>query len=220
MNNQILNTLSSVVLAFCALIITGLVVRREFFVTDQNTGSVIRNIPAKQWRPLLRYGHHLGSPSAPIKLVEFSDFQCPFCEQMEPSLQYILKKYSGKIEFIYYNFPLPMHPQALPAARAAECAGKQDDFFMYHNILYKNQASFSKQPWDSLANIAGVKNLRSFNQCLKDTSSIDGFIKEDEKLGKRVGVQATPTLIINGKMIAGAIPEDLMEQMVQQALKK
>lgn len=219
MNNQRLNTLSSLVLAFCALIITGLVVRREFFINGPNTGSAIRNIPARQWRPLLRYGHHLGSPSAPIKLVEFSDFQCPFCEEMEPRLQHILKKYSGKVEFIYYNFPLPMHPQALPAARAAECAGEQGDFFVYHDILYKNQASFDQQPWDSLAQLARIKDIASFNECLKDTL-INGLVKKDKKLGQKINVQATPTFVINGKMIAGAIPEDRLDQLVQQALKK
>ncbi len=214
--NQKFNTVSSFILALCALVITGLVVQRKLS-SKKNRFNAANTLTHSSWISLLNGEHHQGPLTAPIKLIEFSDFQCPYCKELEPRLQDILKKYPGKIEFIYYNFPLPMHPQAFSAAKAAECAAKQNDFFAYHDLLYQNQASFSQQPWDSLAQLANIKDMQSFNQCLTD-SSVDELIQQDKERGRQVGVSATPTLLINGKMITGAISEDRLDQLVQQAL--
>lgn len=201
-------------LMLCTVIVTMIIVKHE--INTPGTTNQIKTI--SDWHFLLHHGHHLGSSNAPVKLIEFSDFQCPYCKQMEPILKQILKNYPDKVELIYYNFPLPVHPQSFLAAKAAECATRQHDFFTYHDILYQNQASFSHQPWDSLFKVAGIKDLNAFNKCLKG-SSINGIIKKDIKLGRDIGVHATPTIIINGKMMVGIISAEKLDRLVQEALK-
>lgn len=206
--------LSMGVLMLCSIIVAVIIVKHE--INKPVSTNQIKTV--SDWHFLLNHGHHVGPPIAPVKIIEFSDFQCPYCKQMEPILKHILKKYPSKVEFIYYSFPLPIHPQALPAAKAAECAALQHDFFIYHDILYQNQTSFSHQPWDSLCKVAGIKDLNAFNKCLEDPS-INRIIEKDIKLGKDFGVYATPTVIMNGKMIVGVISESKLDQLLQEALK-
>jgi protein-disulfide isomerase len=171
------------------------------------------------WKSLLQGGHHLGKADAPVKIIEFSDFQCPYCKQLEPNLRAVLKKFSSEVEFVYYDFPLPMHPQAFPAAIAAECSMHEGKFFKYHDLLYQKQLSFDKRLWDEIAKQAGIKNLKKFNQCLND-SSIHTLITKEKKQGLNIGIHATPTLIINGEMITGVVSKNQLDVLVQQELDK
>jgi len=174
-----------------------------------------KNIP--DWEFLLQNAHQEGSVNAPIKLIEFSDFQCPYCKKLEPELKNLLKKYNGKMEIIYHYFPLPAHPQAFQAAKAAECAAEQNDFWKYHDLLFQNQTIFKQQPWDSLARISNIRNLDDFDGCMKDTL-IDKVIEKDIKLGLRIGVEGTPTIVINGKLLFGVLHEDMLNHLVQTML--
>lgn len=176
-----------------------------------------RTVP--DWQFLLNGGHHEGPSDAPVKLIEFSDFQCPYCKKLEPELKHLLKKYRGKIEFIYRNFPLPAHSQALQAAKAGECSAEQNDFWSYHDALYSNQALFRRQPWDSIARLAGIRDVKTFNGCMKDTL-VNKVIEKDIRLGERIGVHSTPTLVVSGKMVSGVLLESQLDQMVREAMKR
>jgi len=171
------------------------------------------------WRNLLKGGHRIGPASAPVQIIEFSDFQCPYCFEMEPVLKMIRHKYPHKVAITRYNFPLHQHKQALPAALSAECAARQGKYNTYHDLLFENQDKFSSQPWDSLAKVAGVKNIQKFHACVKKQKTLK-VINHDILLGDSLNVDLTPTLIINGVMHPGTMRLQKLEQHVKKILSK
>jgi protein-disulfide isomerase len=170
-----------------------------------------------------------GKADAPVTMVEFADFQCPFCGRfVTDSLQQIEKKYvdTGQVKFVYEQYPLPFHPNAQPAAMAAECANAQGKFWPMHDKLYATQTT-----WESLDNTA-VKNTfkqyaaglglntASFNSCL-DSSKYSDKIQKQSSLGSQYGVSGTPTFYIGNQkagytQIVGAQPITSFEQMIKQ----
>lgn len=162
--------------------------------------------------PTLRYtvevtgSPALGPENAPITVVEFSDFQCPFCGRFfgetEASL---LKKYAGKIRFVYRNFPLEqIHPYALGAAEAAQCANDQNKFWEYHDLLFQNQQQLTKD--DLLAYARQLKlDMTSFQACL-DGNKDDAKIQNDLQAAAALNLSGTPTFFINGRKLVGAQP--------------
>jgi protein-disulfide isomerase len=171
------------------------------------------------WRRLLNGGHRIGPADAPVQIVEFSDFQCPYCFEMEPVLKMIRHNYPQKVAITRYNFPLHHHKQALPAALAAECAALQGKYDEYHDLLFTNQDLFPSQPWDSLAKEAGVKDIPKFHGCVKDEKTLK-TVNDDILLGDSLNVNMTPTLIINGIMHPGTIRENKLEQKINKILSK
>lgn len=171
------------------------------------------------WRRLLKGGHRVGPADAPVQIVEFSDFQCPYCKEMEPVLKVIRYKYPQKVAITRYNFPLHQHPQALPAAIAAECAARQGKYDKYHDLLFENQDVFASQPWDSLAKVAGIKNMKQFNGCVKKEKTLN-TVNMNILLGDSLNVNMTPTLIINGIKHPGTMRENKLEQLVKKILSK
>ena len=132
-------------LTVCALIVVTLVMRREFF--PPQTPSVATSYPQPrvltEWRDLASVGHVIGSPKARLKIVELSDFQCPFCNDLHLTLKLLLARHPGEIAVVYRHFPLParMHPFAQAAAIASECAAAQHKFVEYHDALFERQDS-------------------------------------------------------------------------------
>ena len=166
-----------------------------------------------------------GNPNAPVTMVEFADFQCPFCGRfVSDSLQQIEKKYvdTGQVKFVYEQYPLPFHPNAQPGAMTAECANAQGKFWPMHDKLYATQTT-----WENLDN-ATVKNTfkqyaaslglnaQSFNSCL-DSSKYSDKIQKESSLGSQYGVSGTPTFYIGNQkagytQLVGAQPITSFEQ--------
>lgn len=175
----------------------------------------------------------MGSPSAPVTMIEFADFQCPFCSRFfSQTLPEIEKNYidSGKVRFVYKNMPLQnLHPNARAAALAAECANEQGKFWEYHNKLFENQTS-----WARLAGTDAAKTFKqyasdlgldanSFKSCL-DSGKYADKVNKDYKDGTNYGVTGTPTFFIGndkkGYMeLGGAQPFSAFQQVLDSELR-
>ncbi|MBS3117747.1 DsbA family protein [Candidatus Woesearchaeota archaeon] len=161
-----------------------------------------------------------GDKDAPVTLVEFSDFQCPFCGRFfEQTLPLIEERYikTGKVRFVYKDFPLEsIHPQALPAASAARCAGEQGKFWDYHDLIFNNQALLSDTNYKQWAEQLGL-DMDDFSSCY-DSGKYVNDIRADLQEGSRAGVQGTPGFLINGQLVSGAQPFANFEQVIEAEL--
>jgi protein-disulfide isomerase len=143
----------------------------------------------------------MGASDRQIVMVEFSDFQCPFCSTANKNVKEFMAKHKDKVTLVYKHFPLTqIHPEALPAAQAAWAANKQGKFWEYHDALFANQAKLSEAFY--LATATSLKlDITKFNA---DRKIADNFIVQDFQLGRKLGVDGTPTFIINGEVVTGA----------------
>ena len=132
-----------------------------------------------------------------MTIVEFADFQCPFCKQAAATLNHILDKYPKKVRLVFRNFPLPSHLEAQKAHEAAACAHDQGKFWEYHDILFANQNSLGVKDLKRYAAQLGLE-ITHFNQCL-DTGKYKDYVKNDVDQGKKWDVRGTPSFFINGK---------------------
>jgi protein-disulfide isomerase len=143
----------------------------------------------------------MGASDRKIVMIEFSDFQCPFCATANKSLKEFMAKHKDKVTLVYKHFPLTqIHPEALPAARAAWAANKQGKFWEYHDALFANQAKLSEAFYLETATSLKLDTTK-FNA---DRKIADNFIVQDFQLGRKMGVDGTPTFIMNGEIVTGA----------------
>lgn len=161
----------------------------------------------------------LGPRDAKIVIVEFSDFQCPFCNEAKPVIKEVLKNYGDQILFIYRDFPLvDIHPQALLAAMAGECAHEQGKFWEMHDRIFENQDEITQANLKIHAVAIGLNNIQ-FDNCLASGKYLKE-IEEDLRDGLAAGVGATPTFFINGVKVAGVIPLTTFEQIIFSELNR
>lgn len=162
----------------------------------------------------------LGDADAPVTIIEFSDFQCPFCGKFFiESEKQIIQNYvnTGKAKFVYRDFPLSFHPEATPAAEAAECANEQGKFWEFHDNLFENQASLSTALYQDLAEKYNL-DIGKFEQCI-GTRKYQSEVQADFDYGSSIGVSGTPTIFINGNVIVGAQPYQVFEQAIEAELQ-
>lgn len=145
-----------------------------------------------------------GTSQAPITIIEFSDFECPYCKQSVPVLKELLKKYPGKLKLVYRDFPGQNHQQALSAAEAAQCAAEQGRFWEYHDALFTKQTPRSDWNFSALAEELGL-HRSAFEVCMKENRYREEVLK-DLGDGLKLGVTSTPTFFINGHPLVGARP--------------
>lgn len=158
-----------------------------------------------------------GNFDAPITLVEFSDFECPFCERHYPTLNKILNDYSGKVRLVYKHFPLGFHPNAQKAAEASECADEQGKFWEYHDKLFENlDTGYSTENFKKWAKDLGL-NSGKFNDCL-DSGKFAQKVQNDYQEGIGKGVNGTPATFINGQLVSGALPYEAFKQIIDSLL--
>ncbi len=158
----------------------------------------------------------MGASSRQIVMVAFSDFQCPFCATADKNVKQFMAKHKDKVTLVYKYFPLTqIHPEALPAARAAWAANKQGKFWEYHNALYTNQAKLGETFYLETATSLKL-DLNKFNV---DRKIADNAIVEDFKLGRKLGIDGTPTFIINGEVVTGAASLADLEQALAKVKK-
>jgi protein-disulfide isomerase len=157
-----------------------------------------------------------GPSNAPIVMIEFSDFQCPFCQRAEPTVEQVLKTYGDKIRFVYRHFPLPNHPNARPAAEAAACAEEQGKFWQYHKELFANSSKLSTDDLKSHAARAGLDPKR-FGDCF-DGGKLKARVDADIEEAEAAGVSGTPAFFINGRPLDGAQPFSAFKQIIDEEL--
>ncbi|HXW84330.1 MAG TPA: thioredoxin domain-containing protein [Candidatus Binataceae bacterium] len=162
-------------------------------------------------------GHpELGPADAPVTIVEFADFQCPFCGRSEPTIKALRSKYGDKIKLIYMDFPLPMHSNALDAAKAARCANEQGKFWPYHDELFANQTKLTPADLKSYAKQTGLDTAK-FDDCF-DKSKYESEVEKDMAEGRKLGVDGTPAFFIDGRLVSGAQPPEQFETVIDDEL--
>lgn len=159
----------------------------------------------------------LGPDDAPITIVEFSDFQCPFCRRFhDETYQALLNAYPGQIRFVYRNLPLTsIHPDAMPSAIASLCANDQNAYWDYHGKLFSSE-TLTRETFIQYAEDLSL-NVDEFSACL-DSGKHDEFIEQDMNFALDLGVQSTPTFFINGLAIVGAQPLSAFQQIIDLEL--
>lgn len=171
---------------------------------------------------------YLGDKDAPVVMIEFSDLQCPFCRSFwRDTLPAIKSQYidTGKVRFVYRDFPLSFHPGAMPAAQATECARDQNKFWEMHDKIFSEQ---DKQGTGTIQfGVADVKkwageiglNVNDFNSCL-DSQKYADEVNNDFKDGQAAGVSGTPGFFINGRLVVGAQPFSVFQSLIEEELTK
>lgn len=159
-----------------------------------------------------------GPASARIAIVEFSDFQCPFCKRVMPVLKQLTAKYPTQVKLVWKDFPLPIHPDARPAAEAAQCARDQGKFWDYHDKLFANQNEMTPANLKQWAGQMGM-DAAKFSACF-DNATHRQRVQGDMNQGTRDGVSSTPTIFINGRAVVGSQPIEVFEEIIQEELAR
>jgi len=175
-------------------------------------GSVLYDVLLKESDPIA------GNKNSELRIIEFGDFQCIYCEQMYKTLVNIMSEYQKDIWLVWKDFPNPVHTEAMRSAIAARCAQNQGKFWEYHNYLFENQDNLSRELYNKIA-LELQLNLAEFNKCLdgKETASLvgDGLVD-----GQNIGVDATPYLIIGNSVYNYALTDEELRRVVKDKLGK
>jgi protein-disulfide isomerase len=158
-----------------------------------------------------------GPSAAPVEIVEFSDFQCPYCLRAHPTVTQVLNTYGDRVHFVYRHYPLPGHPAARPAAEASACAADQGKFWEYHDRLFADQTKLSDADLKKTAADLGL-DAAKFNTCV-DSRKFKTMIDTDVAAGQDAGVDGTPAFFINGRMISGAQPFGDFKKIIDEELE-
>jgi protein-disulfide isomerase len=160
-----------------------------------------------------------GKADAPVTLVEYSDFQCPFCLRVMPTLKQLRAKYGDKIRVVWKDFPLTqIHPQAFVAAQAGNCAREQGKFWELHDKMFGNQSALQPDALKKYAADAGL-DAAKFNQCL-DSSKYEARVQDALSAGGRLGITSTPTVFVNGRIVSGAQPIEVFQSVIDDELAR
>jgi len=157
-----------------------------------------------------------GPENARVTVVEFSDFQCPFCSKAHDTVEQVMQTYPGKVRLVFRNFPLEFHKNAAKAAEAAMCANEQGKFWEYHDVLFKNQQTLEVAQLKDHAKEVGL-DTTTFASCV-DSGKYKKLVDEDMAAGQKVGVSGTPAFFINGVFLNGAQPFDEFKKVIDQEL--
>ncbi|HWZ89023.1 MAG TPA: thioredoxin domain-containing protein [Polyangiaceae bacterium] len=158
-----------------------------------------------------------GPENAKVTVVEFSDFQCPYCSKAADVVDQVKEKYGDRVHFVFRQFPLPMHQNARGAAEAALAANAQGKFWQFHDKLFKNQGQLTRDGLEGFAKEAGL-NVSEFKKAL-DGKTYAADVDSDVKMGESVAVQGTPTMFINGARVQNPTSFETVSAQIESALK-
>ncbi len=183
--------------------------------------NVIRqHIPSQElvWEAIQKDAPALGSADAPVTIVEFSDFQCPFCARWHQEVwPQISETYQGKVRLVYRDFTLVQaHPYAQDAAIAARCAGEQDRYWEYHDLLFQGEMEFSPLTFETYSSRLEL-DQDTFEACLQNPELLKQ-VQGDLSLGEMIGIDGTPTFFVNGYRITGAQPFEEFQKVIDSIL--
>ena len=194
--------------------------REEFLKSLRSQAKVVVNLKPP---PVLRVAVSVegapskGSAKAPVTIVEFSDFHCPFCRRVIPTLAQLESKYGEKIKLVFRDFPIEsLHPGASKAHEAARCANEQGKFWAYHDKLFAGPAKSSPEIFKGFAKDVGLE-VTGFETCF-DSGKYQAAVKKDIEEGKRVGVTGTPAFFVNGRLLSGAQSFETFARLIDDEL--
>ena len=195
-------------------------VRRQEFVLSLQAAADVKvylTAPAPFRAELHGDGPVQGDASAPVTIVVFEDFQCPFCKQVHETLERVVARYKDKVRLVHRDFPLDaLHPAAWRAHEAARCAEQQGKFWEYRNLLYANAPAASPEQLGRYASDAGV-DPAAFGRCVEG-DRFKAEIEADVKEGERLGINGTPAFFINGRLLSGSQPESEFSRIIDEEL--
>jgi protein-disulfide isomerase len=169
--------------------------------------------------PVSEQDHVRGKFDAPITIIEFSDFQCPFCQRFHPVAKRIVEEYPDQVRWVYRHFPLDsIHPYARTAAEASECAAEQGAFWKFADGLFENQDRLGNKLYQELAQSLGL-NMDQFDQCVSSAKYKDK-VQTQYQDGLRVGVTGTPNGFVNDQPLLGALPYEQLKSMIDKLLSQ
>ena len=158
----------------------------------------------------------IGNPKATVTIVEFTDFECPFCGRVQPTLMRVRETYADQVRLVFKHFPLPSHRYARDAHLAAQCAEDQGRFWEYRNVLFSNQRALKKENLVKYAKDLGL-SLAPFENCLNQKTQMKR-IDDDIKEGLNLGIMGTPAFLINGRPFSGAQPFSSFQNVIEEEL--
>ena len=191
---------------------------KELFEELKKNNKVEIKLPAPpvQRAEVAATGPSKGPANAPVTIVEFSDFECPFCSRANVTVDQVMKEYGDKVRLVFRHFPLNFHPNAQKAGEASLCADDQKKFWEYHDVLFQNQKALEV---DKLKKYAADLKLdtAAFNKCL-DSGEKAAQVKADMEAGQKVGVNGTPAFFVNGVLLSGAVPFEEFKAVIDAEL--
>lgn len=154
---------------------------------------------------------------AKVVLIEYSDFECPYCGRHNPTMIDVYEEYGDDVAWVYRHFPLTsIHPEAIPAALASECAEEQGKFWEFSDALYENQTLLSNEYYTELATDLGL-DIEQFTSCYESQKYLDK-VESDQASGSAAGVTGTPATFVNGQLVSGAYPFETFKGMIDEIL--
>ncbi len=190
---------------------------QAYFAELKSKADVQNMLPEKRTQ-VEAIGPSKGPENAPVTIVEFSDFQCPFCGKARTTVDEVVKTYGDKVRLVFRHYPLPFHENAPKSAEAAACAQDQGKFWEMHDKLFSNQQALKVEDLKKYAADLGLDTAR-FNECL-DSGKKKDLIEKDKAAGEKAGVSGTPAFFINGVALSGAVPADDFKTIIDSELKK
>jgi len=157
--------------------------------------------------------------ACPITIIEYSEFQCPFCERVQPTVKRIMKDYQGKVRWTVRDFPLGFHNRAKPAAIAARCAKDQGKFWEMYEELFKNQKNLGDADLKKYASTIGL-DAKKYDECVNNPAKQLEIIEANIRSGEKVGVTGTPAYFVNGRRLSGALPYEEFKKVIDSELAK
>ncbi|MDP3995762.1 MAG: DsbA family protein [bacterium] len=213
MNNR-KNVYLSILIITVALLIGGAII----YIQSSKSGD--KSFQPEEFQPEESPGHVRGNPEAPVTIVEFSDFQCPFCQRFHPTMKQILENYPEDVRWVYKHFPLDsIHSQARPAAEASECVWEQkgdDGFWQFADGVFENQPRMSDSLYLELASNMSL-DMGQFEECLS-SGKYENKVETDLREGAKMGVRGTPGNFVNGEFVEGAASYEELESIIKKVL--
>lgn len=176
--------------------------------------------PALAYKATVDDAHVKGGAQALVTIVEWSDFQCPFCSRVNPTMEQIAKEYGDKVRVAFKHNPLPMHNRAMAGAVAAEAAGKQgsDKFWKMHDLLFANAKELTDENFVKWAGEIGL-DVEKFKTDLKDPA-LEKKVKDQQAQGAKLGARGTPAFFVNGRFLSGAQPFEAFKKLIDEEMQK
>ena len=176
---------------------------------------VVISLPRER-KTVAATGYSIGPETAPITIVEFSDFQCPYCSRVVPTIKEIAARYPEQVRIVFRHLPLSFHAQARIAAYGSICAGNQGRFWDYHDVLFENQRALQREQLSAYASSLDL-DMESFEACMS-AQETEALVAADLEAAERLGATGTPAFFINGIFLNGAQPFEAFDALIQEEL--
>jgi protein-disulfide isomerase len=214
MNKDKLLTAAAVVLAVGAAFMTG---TNAYSLYEFRTRApAVPVTVVSDWQSYASTGHRLGASDPLVTVVVFTDYECPACNLFAKQMDSVLVRHPESVAMVIRHFPIEGHDLARPASEAAVCAAEQGRFLEYHRILFKKPELLERRPWSAFAREAGVRDTTALLDCLR-AERTQAAVERDVMAGRRLGIEGTPTFLVNGTQYAGAAR---LQQIVDYHLKQ